>query len=284
MEAWFVYAIGFVGLLGGLLIVIVVTVRSIFELWHIYGFFPNTKIDHMFLNREDRIISETLQKIGILPLIPEIKETMRYLNVDANEFSKNYIDATKAIVKLYLKKGKYEIGRTQTLPTEYYISLREALVQYEDANRMARIIISFIIEEIKKRRDRSPEVPIEIDMVVGHRDGSPLLASLTANLLNVPCILYGERKYVHHMEKDYKFTLDGPIKEGSSAILVDDSTTDGNMLISMANAMTSHKIYVKHAFVMFNREEGKANETLSSMGITLHSILPLTDTDLASMI
>lgn len=283
MASWYIEGLGLLSFLSAFLIIFLVTIRSILELLHLYGFLP-PRLERIFVSREERLVHKVFTKLGVYPLVPEIKEHLLYRSIQKTELSSKYEELAKDLVVQSLKKGDFEIGRIVRLSTHYYVSLRERLVERKNSEIVGQLIVAFLKDEIQKRKGADEDDSIHFKFIVGHRDGSPLLAATVADLLGCPCVLYGERRFVHSESSNDDFILEGAgLEHDSYAILIDDSTTDGSMLISMRHALEKRGVKVAHAFVVFNRKSGGAMEALESVGVKLHSILEFTDDQLTTL-
>jgi hypothetical protein len=72
----------------------------------------------------------------------------------------------------------------------------EALVDVRVAEKAAPVLAAFLRDQMRARVGDSAAEPIVADQIVGVRNGSPLLASCVAQILGLPCALFGERVYV----------------------------------------------------------------------------------------
>ncbi len=268
---------------GLVLIILLLGIKAVFDVGHYVGLLPGF-IQRRLEAKEESATMRVLRRLGIVRMIPEIKEMKAFNDIDPTELSRNYKGVAEQLIKpLVEKRGAFTIGRHVRMSSPYYVGLREALVEWGNATTAAKILAAFIRDTIKTRGKEG--APVNYDLVVGHRDGSPLLAAAAAKNVRTPCVLFGERPRISDSSVD-RFHLDGLPREsatGRSAILVDDSTTDGEMLISIANALRRRGITVEHAFVVFTRTVGGAAQVLEDGGIQLHAILPLSEDDLGRM-
>lgn len=274
MNDTFVAVVGVVALVSTAVIVLLVGLRSVLEIAHIFNFLPQRLANLFFRTREERAVRDALERLGVLDQRPHVKQVARLSKIGSSELDIQFREVTLDLIKDHLRVSRrpaFSIGRDLRVGSPYYIALREFLVDLSAARSAARLVLASIRNAL---RQVEPGAALEFDAVAGHRDGSPLLAAAVADQLGLPTLLFGERAYVQGGDGAPR-SVEGTISAGISAILVDDSTTDGRMLLDLTNALRSLEVTVQHAFVLFYRTEGQAREILQRNGVELHAVVDL---------
>lgn len=111
---------------------------------------------------------------------------------------------------------------------------------------------------------------VNFDIIAGVAVGGLPLATAIAYELNKPLI------YVRKTVKDHGTgrLVEGVIRKGVKALIVDDVATTGNSLVRTINILRENGAKIDHAFVVIDREQG-SREKLRKMGIELLSLATL---------
>ena len=71
--------------------------------------------------------------------------------------------------------------------------------------------------------------------------------------------------------------IEGPVNAGDRVLIVDDVLTSGGSIIKAVNAVREADLKVEYALVIVDREEQNGRAYLESNGLTLHSLLTISD-------
>lgn len=162
-----------------------------------------------------------------------------------------------------LRKGKFTLSSGKT--SSYYLDGRVITLTPEGAY----LVGSIILEMIKGRG---------VDAIGGPTMGAdPIVGAIAAlsHINKVPLKTFIVRKAAK--EHGTQRQIEGPaLKEGETAILVDDVATTGKSLIEAKEALDKAGVRANEAFVIVDRQEG-AGENLAKAGLKLHSIFTIKD-------
>jgi orotate phosphoribosyltransferase len=161
-----------------------------------------------------------------------------------------------------LEFGAFKLSSGRVTP--YYVDLR-VIPSFPDAFQMvSNIFVDAVKKEIGTESfDRVSSIPVA---------GTPF-ASFLAFSLNKPFIFTRHSIRLRGRER----RVEGVLIPGDRVLLVDDLATTGLSLKKAASAIRAEGGLVSDAFVLLDREEG-GRERLAESGITLHSVLNMSET------
>jgi orotate phosphoribosyltransferase len=155
-----------------------------------------------------------------------------------------------------IKFGKFRLTSGKT--SSYYIDLR-VLPSYPAAFHQALQVYGDTTRRLGVEKFR---------IIVGIPTSGMVYASPLAYKLRKPFAYI--RKEAKEWGRERK--VEGVLKQGYSALLVDDVITTGKSIIEAANAIRAEGGVVEHTLVLVDREEG-GRKKLKSEGIRLHQFL-----------
>lgn len=79
-------------------------------------------------------------------------------------------------------------------------------------------------------------------------------------------------------------TLEGVDGEPNSAAIIDDVSSDGELLANCAEVMRENGYEVRDAYVLIDRTEGDSIDRLADLGISLHALISLDDHKLRNIV
>ena len=114
-----------------------------------------------------------------------------------------------------------------------------------------------------------------IDFIVTPKGGSPILGYEFSKLLEKPLLLHEIEERFLCEENDMRKNFDCSKKppKGSRALIVDDSTTGGRMVISAIKDLKKYGYDVTECLVVFEPQAKDARRKLASEGVNLISIV-----------
>jgi orotate phosphoribosyltransferase len=174
--------------------------------------------------------------------------------------------AKEEICQILKKTAAFEFGTFKLSSgrvTPYYIDLR-VIPSFPDAlHKVSGIYVEAIRREIGERGfNRVAGIPI----------AGMAFAVLAAFHLDKPFIYVRQTRRLRGRERK----VEGVLMPGDRVLLIDDLVTTGLSLERAATAIRAEGGVVTDAFVLLDREEG-GKERLARNGVTLHSVLRITD-------
>ena len=141
----------------------------------------------------------------------------------------------------------------------YYVDLRLVPSYPHEFRVMIKHLASQVIQEIGLDRFNS---------IASVPTGGLIIATALAAQTLKPLI------YVRGKPKDYGTAklVEGVIRQGTSAVIVDDVVTTGGSVVNAVRALKDAGISVKHAYVIVDRMQG-AQKAFSESGVQMHALL-----------
>ncbi len=143
-------------------------------------------------------------------------------------------------------------------PSSYYLDLR-TVPSHPDA-------YAIVIDAYRERIEGIGESAFEV--LAGVATAGVTMSSPLAFVMKKPMV------YVRKEEKGHGLgrLVEGTVKEGSRALLVDDVATTGGSMVSAVAALRESGFVVENAVVLVDRLEG-ASRSLNSAGVRLTSVV-----------
>jgi orotate phosphoribosyltransferase len=174
--------------------------------------------------------------------------------------------AKEEICQILKKTAAFEFGAFKLSSgrvTPYYIDLR-VIPSFPDAlHKVSGIYVEAIRREIGEGG---------FERVAGIPLAGMAFAVLAAFHLDKPFIYVRQATRLRGRERK----VEGVLMPGDRVLLIDDLVTTGLSLERAARAIRAEGGVVTDAFVLLDREEG-GKERLARLGVTLHSVLKITD-------
>lgn len=233
------------------------------------GFIPKKLRKKMRLNRAEDTI-EVLNELGI-----DVESYRR--KISSMSFPKDYSNESleeivnKELDKIKINK-KIAVGQTRTTELDYYIDLIGHSCNPVTANGFARYLSTYWSENCN---NRNVIINPSFDFVVTPKGGSPILGYEFARLVNKPFVLHELRERFKSNEDDKRVYLNCSElpKEGSTALIVDDSTTGGSMVIQTIDNLRKYGYNVNDCLVVFEPQSKDARKKLKDKDVNLISIV-----------
>lgn len=267
--------------LGGLallVILLMVTIRSLLDVGIATNILPAWIVRRI---RESRIkeIRSLLQELGLEAAIAKHRTILQKDVIPKTVFNGRYKTFLRSLVDEAVIEKAMVVGRDIDTYLHYFVNIRERCLRHEYAVKCAKIMSEFMKEIIIEKQ-------VTFDALVTHRNGSLFMAYELSRIVDVPLLIVSEKTHIKIDQNGEELFLEGhsimiPTKI-NNAIFVDDSSTDGYMVIDCANVLRNHGIDMNDAFVLFYRTEGKGMDLLEKANIRLHRILDIDDEQLAA--
>jgi len=164
------------------------------------------------------------------------------------------------------------VGRIRQTELNYYIDLIGHSCNPNIAEAYARLLSSFWVNTIENTESiRTPD----IDFIVTPKGGSPILGYEFAKVLDKPFVLHEMSDRFKSEEDDMRKRFDcAEIPEkGNKALIVDDSTTGGRMVLCAIEDLKRYGYTVTECLVVFEPQQKNARQKLSDQAVNLLSIV-----------
>lgn len=144
---------------------------------------------------------------------------------------------------------KVSVGKLRSTEENYYIDLIGHSCEPKCAKLYARLLCTYWSKVVKEGIVKNPS----IDFIVTPKGGSPILGYEFSKLLKKPLLLHETEERFFCKKKDMrkKFNCSEKPPKGSRALIVDDSTTGGRMVISAINDLKEYGYDVTECLVVF---------------------------------
>lgn len=165
----------------------------------------------------------------------------------------------------------HQVGQHGSTTLEYYIDLIGASCDHNTAVRFARLLSTFWREN-----SANPAVVSkpEFDFVVTPKGGSPILGYEFAKLCNKPFVLHEHRERIHGDPNNIRamFNFKERPPAGATAIIVDDSTTGGTMVMETAKDLEKFGYKVYTCLVVFAPQVKHSSDVLQRAPVPLQLV------------
>jgi orotate phosphoribosyltransferase len=167
---------------------------------------------------------------------------------------------TVCFLHLYEREGGH-VGRTRTFNMNYFVDLMSAALVRDHLDIMGDELVG----HIRRTADLDG-----VGALAGPKRGNALLIAKAAYELNLTPIFIKERPL-------FGKWLEGVDGDPGRAIVVDDISSDGELLANCVQTLRESGYEVRDAYVLIDRTEGDSVDQLSELGVALHSLLDLDD-------
>lgn len=159
------------------------------------------------------------------------------------------------------------IGRDGRIRVHYFLDLLTACHDQACGLRLAQYFAAWL---------HAQNATVDLQYVVGPKKGNVLFAWQVAAALKVNSAFIRENVLFGRW-------IEGYLKPGEKAILIDDIASDGELLADAVADLKRVGIFIDKVFVLVDRTEGDANRFLGQSGIGYHFCVRLSDADLATL-
>lgn len=177
----------------------------------------------------------------------------------------------KGLEKFKIEK-QYAIGHRRPTTLSYYYDLIGGTCDSNTAEYFAQLLSSFWAVN---SADKGVVTDSDFDFVVTPKDGSPLLGYEFAKLVKKPFVLHeGIKRFQNNLD-DMRtwFNCSKIPKPGSTALIVDDSTTGGKMVSDTIDHLREYNYAVHTCLVVFEPRIKDARTRLNNKFVQLVAII-----------
>ena len=251
------------------LVLVILGIATVLQVMDMCGFLtPKWKRKFRLNHAQDTI--EVLKELGIN--FNQYKKINATIGIPV-DYSKDTIEqeTIKRLEKLKIDK-LVSVGKIRQTELSYYIDLIGYSCNPEIAVAYARLLSSYWVDTIESSQlIKSPN----IDFIVTPKEGSPILGYEFSKLLNKPFVLHemSDRFVSNEDDMRRRFNCAGIPEKGSTALIVDDSTTGGRMVLGAIEDLKRYGYNVTECLVVFEPQHKDARKKLSDQGVNLLSIV-----------
>ena len=250
-------------------ILVVLSISTVIQVCDMCGFLPEW-IRRKFRINKSQDTLEVLKEFGINTNMYKRKNAIVGIPRD---YDKEHIskDVEKKLNELIIDK-RVSVGKIRKTELNYYIDLIGHSCNSECAVAYARILTSYWADVVE--HTQTVKNPM-IDFVVTPKGGSPILGYEFAKLMNRPLVLHEEGKRFDAEEEDMREWFDCAVipPRGSKALIVDDSTTGGRMVMEVIKNLRKYGYEVSECLVVFEPQNKDARQKLSDQEVNLISVV-----------
>lgn len=251
------------------IMIILLGISTIIQICDMCGFLPGWIRKKFRINKSQDTL-EVLKELGINTNMYKRKNAIVGIPRDYNQESIQK-DVEKKLKELTIDK-KVSVGKVRKTELNFYIDLIGHSCNQECAQAYARILTSYWADIVENSQDvKDPG----IDFVVTPKGGSPILGYEFSKLMNKPLVLHEEEARFDCEKDDMRKWFDCAIipPKGSKALIVDDSTTGGRMVLKVIEDLRKYGYDVSECLVVFEPQNKDARKKLSDQEVNLISIV-----------
>lgn len=252
------------------------SISTILVITEAFGFLPDKW--SLWLNRKK--LTQTLEVLKQLGIdVDKYKRAAISSRIPSYYNQENLINTVVDKLKVTkIETVDITVGKTDSAYTRCWYDVMGFTTDSQTSVLYARFLSTYLQYLIRDGNSfRSPS----FDFIVTPKQGSPILGYEFAKIVNKPFILHpGESKFNTDegiIQKDFDVGKTLPSK-GSTALLVDDSTTGGRKMKNAINDLRKHGFIVTDCLVMFEPTIKNARRILEQDGVVLHSIVKIDNT------
>lgn len=252
-----------------MLILLLLAVSTLIQVMDMCGLLPDRFRRWLKLNRSQDTL-EILRELGIN--INQYKKHNAVVDLPRDYASGTIEQDTLEKLESIKIKKMVSIGRTRQTKVDYYIDLIGYSCDPKCAEAYARLLSSHWANVIETTQTiKTPN----IDFIVTPKEGSPILGYEFAKLIGKPLVLHESSSRFESGEGDMRARFDCALipKKGSTALIVDDSTTGGRMVLSTIADLKRYGYNVTECLVVFEPCNKDARKKLNDQGVNLISIV-----------
>lgn len=250
------------------LALILLAIGSVIQLLDSLGFIPKKIRDYLKLNRSRDTI-EVLKEFGVDADL--YKKHNKLVGIPRDYSQETVEENTKKNLEKLKIGFNVSVGKIRKTKLSYYIDLMGHTCDSTCAVAYARLLSSYwadCVEEIGAVKNP------QVDFIVTPKLGSPILGYEFAKLLDLPFVLHEESDRFDCERDDIrkKFDCAEIPKVGSRALIVDDSTTGGRMVLETITDLRKYGYEITECLVVFEPQQKDARMKLKQKNVNLLSI------------
>lgn len=250
-------------------ILILLGISTLIQVCDMCGFLPGWIRKKFRINKSQDTL-EVLKEFGIDA--NKYKRKNAIVGIPRDYDYKNIENCIETKLKELIIDKEVSVGMVRKTELNYYIDLIGHTCNEECAQAYARILTSYWAETVEKTQ--AVKTPI-IDFIVTPKGGSPILGYEFSKLMQMPFVLHEERARFDSEKDDMRkwFDCSEIPPKGARALIVDDSTTGGRMVLSVINDLRKYGYEVSECLVVFEPQNKDARKKLSDQEVNLISIV-----------
>lgn len=251
------------------LVLVLLGVATLIQILDMIGLWPKRWRDKLKLNRAQETI-EVLESLGIN--FNQYRKSNATVGIPVDYSKETVIEKTRKNLEELKIDKLVSVGKIRQTELNYYIDLIGHTCDPVCAKAYARLLSSYWVDCIENTQlVKTPN----IDFVVTPKGGSPILGYEFAKLLDKPFILHElqDRFIAKDDDMRKKFDCATIPPKGSTALIVDDSTTGGRMVLGVINDLKKYGYAVTDCLVVFEPQQKDARKKLSDQEVNLLSIV-----------
>lgn len=251
------------------IVILLLGISTIIQICDMCGFLPGWIRKRFRINKSQDTL-EVLKELGINTNMYKRKNAIVGIPRDYNQDNIQK-GIEKKLKELTIDK-KVSVGKIRKTELNYYIDLIGHSCSQECAQAYARILTSYWADIVENSQDVKNPV---IDFVVTPKGGSPILGYEFSKLMNKPLVLHEEEARFDCEKDDMRKWFDCAVipPKGSKALIVDDSTTGGRMVLKVIENLRKYGYDVSECLVVFEPQNKDARKKLSDQEVNLISIV-----------
>ncbi len=252
------------------IILVLLSLSSLIGILDYFGFLPRSIKTWLRLNRTEDTM-ELLSRFGVD--IDRYRRTNQSVSfpkfLTESEIEKNVIEELDKQCKI---QQQLVVGHLQRTKLAYYYDVIGKTCDPKFAKYFAEILSTFWAFNCQKPDViRNPD----FDFVVTPKAGSPILGYEFAKLINKPFLLHEHSERFSSKNSDMRclFNCSEIPIEGSTALIVDDSTTGGTLIVDIVKSLRKYGYQVHTCLVIFEVKVKDAKTKLGNNNVQLVSIV-----------
>lgn len=252
-----------------MLILFLLAISTLIQVMDMCGLMPERFRKWLKLNRSQDTL-DILRELGIN--INQYKKHNAIVDLPRDYASETIEQDTLRNLESIKIKKMVSVDRTRQTKVDYYIDLIGYSCDSKYAEAYARLLSSHWANVIETtQRVKTPN----FDFVVTPKEGSPILGYEFAKLIGKPLVIHESSSRFESREEDMCTRFDCALipKKGSTALIVDDSTTGGRMVLSTIVDLKRYGYNVTECLVVFEPCNKDARKKLNNQGVNLISIV-----------
>lgn len=251
------------------IILFILAISTLIGILDFVGFLPGNLRNLLHVNRSNDII-ETLKKLGVdVEKLNRLNEYVKYPKESTNESIEK---VTNDMINKFKIDENIAIGHYRTKELNYYIDLIGATCDHQYAVYFARLLSTYWADAIINTNNIKN---CKFDFVVTPKGGSPILGYEFAKLINKPFVLHEESERFQNRPDEFRtfFNCSKNPQHGQTALIVDDSTTGGKMVLDTIKHLRQFEYKVDICLVVFEPCIKDAKQKLEQNDVQLVSIV-----------
>lgn len=253
----------------GMIVLIILGIGTLIQILDMVGLLSSKWRNTLKLNRAQ----DTLEVLGTLGVnINQYKKRNSTIGIPVDYSNETVVENTKKRLEQMKIDKMVSVGKVRQTELNYYIDLIGHTCDSNTAEAYARLLSSYWVNTIENTElIRTPD----IDFVVTPKGGSPILGYEFSKVLDKPFVLHEMSDRFKSKEDDMRrrFNCADIPPKGSKALIVDDSTTGGRMVLCAIEDLKRYGYVVTECLVVFEPQQKNARQKLSDQAVNLLSIV-----------